>query len=62
MISFSTGRRYAVQTVKIAIIQTVRKFRLVKCDETTEKDQLMFSILKNSFVGEIKFRVEKLLD
>ena len=62
IILISSGRRYAVQTVKIAIIQTVRRFRLVKCDETTEEDQLRFSVLKNSFVGDIKFRVEKLLD
>ena len=51
--------RYALQTVKIAITHTVKMFRLVKCNETTEEDKIMFSILKNSFIGDIKFRVEK---
>ena len=52
--------RYALQTLKIAIIHTVRKFKLVKCEETTDEDKLIFSLIKNGFVGGIKFKVEKL--
>jgi len=52
--------RYALQTLKIAIIHTVRKFKLVKCDETVEEDKLMFSLIKNGFIGGFKFRVEKI--
>ena len=52
--------RYALQTLKIAIIHTVRKFKLVKCDVTTDKDELFFSIANNGFKGGIKFKVEKL--
>jgi len=54
------GMRYALQTLKIAIIHTVRKFKLVKCDVTTDKDELFFSIANNGFKGGIKFKVEKL--
>ena len=54
------GMRYALQTLKIAIIHTVRKFKLVKCEETTDEDKLIFSLIKNGFVGGIKFKVEKL--
>ena len=54
------GMRYALQTLKIAIIHTVRKFKLVKSDETTAEDKLFFSIANNGFKGGIKFKVEKL--
>ena len=54
------GMRYAYQTLKIAIIHTVRRFRLIKCDETVDEDGLNFSPTKNGFVGGIKFRVEAL--
>ena len=53
------GMRYAYQTLKIAIIHTIRNFRLVKCSETTAEDGLNFSIQKNGFGG-IKFKVELL--
>ena len=52
--------RYALQTLKLAIIHTVRTFKLVKCAETTDEDKLFFSIQKNGFVGGIKFKVEKI--
>ena len=52
--------RYALQTLKIAIIHTVRKFKLVKCDETTDEEKLFFSITSNGFKGGIKFKVENL--
>ena len=59
IISF-LGMRYALQTLKIAIIHTVRKFKLVKCDETTDEEKLFFSITSNGFKGGIKFKVENL--
>ena len=52
--------RYAYQTLKIAIVHTIRNFRLVKCEETTKEDDLSFSINENGFVGGIKFKVESL--
>ena len=52
--------RYAYQTLKIAIVHTVRNFRLVKCSETTKEEDLSFSISENGFVGGIKFKVENL--
>jgi len=52
------GMRYAYQTLKIAIVHTVRNFRLVKCAETTKEDDLSFSLNENGFVGGIKFKVE----
>ena len=54
------GMRYAYQTLKIAIVHTVRNFRLLKCSETTAEDGLRFSIRNNGFVGGIKFKVEAL--
>ena len=52
--------RYALQTLKIAIIHTVRRHRLVPCDQTNAEDKLFFSVTQNGFVGGIKFKVESL--
>ena len=52
--------RYAMQTLKIAIIHTLRKYKLVACDVTTAEDKLFFSMAQNGFVGGIKFKVEAL--
>ena len=52
--------RYAYQTLKIAIIHTIRNFRVVKCSETTEENELNFSFKENGFLGGIKFKVELL--
>ena len=57
---FFEGQRYAYQTLKIAIIHTVRNFRLVKCAETTKEEDLTFSLGENGFVGGFKFKVEDL--
>ena len=57
---FSSGMRYALQTLKIAIIHTVRKYKLVPCDLTNAEDKLFFSMAINGFVGGIKFKVESL--
>ena len=54
------GQRYAYQTLKIAIIHTVRNFKLVKCPETTNEEDLTFSLGENGFVGGFKFKVEDL--
>ena len=50
--------RYAYQTLKIAVVHTVRNFRLVKCSETVKEEDLNFSIAVNGFVGGFKFKVE----
>ena len=52
--------RYALQTLKLAIIQTVRRFQLVKTEETTDEDKLFFAFAENGFRGGIKFKVENL--
>ena len=52
--------RYAYQTLKIAIVHTVKNFRLVKCSETTKEEDLCFSVNENGFVRGIKFKVEDL--
>jgi len=54
------GMRYALQALKIAIIHTVRKYKLVTCDLTNAEDKLFFSVAQNGFVGGIKFKVESL--
>jgi len=54
------GMRFAYQTMKIALIHTLRNFRLVKCPETTEENKLTFSLAENGFVGGFKFKVEEL--
>ena len=54
------GMRYAYQTLKIAIVHTIRNFRLLKCSETHAEDGLSFSVRSNGFVGGIKFKVEAL--
>ena len=52
--------RYAIQTLKLAVIHTVRNYNLVKAEDTTAEDKLLFSFSKNGFVGGIKFKVEKI--
>ena len=52
--------RYALLALKIAIVHTVRKHKLVTCDLTTKEDKLFFSVAQNGFVGGIKFKVESL--
>lgn len=54
------GMRYALQTLKLAIIQTVRTFKLVKTEQTTDEDKLFFAFAENGFRGGIKFKVENL--
>ena len=54
------GMRYAIQTLKLAVIHTVKNYNLVKAEDTTAEDKLFFSFSKNGFVGGIKFKVEKI--
>ena len=54
------GMRYAIQTLKLAVIHTMKNYNLVKAEDTTAEDKLLFSFSKNSFVGGIKFKVEKI--
>ena len=49
-----------MQSLKLAVVHIVRRFRLLKSDETVPENDLFFSVLKNTFLGGIKFRVEKL--
>ena len=51
------GMRYAYMALKLAIVHTVRKFKLVACEETA--DNLKFDVFKNNFPG-AKFKVELL--
>lgn len=50
------GMRYAYITVKLAIVKTLTKYRVVKCEETVDK--LEFNFTTNYFKGGIKFKVE----
>ena len=51
--------RYAMQTLKIAIISVVKNFKVVPSEESTPEDGLCFSLTKNGFAPGIKFKVEK---
>jgi len=54
------GMRYAYIALKMAVVKTLTKYNLVKCEETVEK--LDFDVAKNYFSGGVKFRVEALKD
>ena len=52
--------RYALQTLKLGVVHSVRNFKLATCDQTTDEDKLFFSVAKNGFKDGIKFKVEKI--
>ena len=52
------GMRYAYIALKLALIKTITKYKVVKCEETVDK--LEFNMTKNYFTGGVKFRVERL--
>eukprot|EP00092_Neocalanus_flemingeri_P034389 GFUD01037398.1.p1 GENE.GFUD01037398.1~~GFUD01037398.1.p1 ORF type:complete len:515 (+),score=153.07 GFUD01037398.1:55-1599(+) len=52
------GMRYAYIALKLALVRTLTKFRVVKCEETVDK--LQFDLSKNYFKGGVMFRVEQL--
>merc|ERR1719357_211568 len=52
------GMRYAYIALKMALVKTLSKYRLVKCGKTVEK--LQFDVAKNYFNGGIMFKTEKL--
>ena len=52
------GMRYAYIALKLAIVRTITKFRVVKCEKTVDK--LQFDLSKNYFNGGIMFRMERL--
>jgi len=52
------GMRYAYMALKMALVKTLSKYRLVKCEKTVEK--LQFDVAKNYFNGGIMFKTEKL--
>ena len=57
--NLNSGMRYAMQTLKIAIISVVKNFKVVPSEESTPEDGLCFSLTKNGFAPGIKFKVEK---
>jgi len=54
------GMRYAYIALKLALVHTLTKFKVMKCDETVEK--LQFDVGKNYFKGGVKFKVELLTE
>ena len=52
------GMRYAYMALKMALVKTLTKYKVVKCEKTVEK--LQFDIAKNYFNGGIMFKTEKL--
>jgi len=54
------GMRYAYIALKLALVHTLSKFKVVTCDETVE--ELQFDMGKNYFKGGIKFKVELLTE
>lgn len=50
------GMRYALMVLKLALVHTLRNFKVVKCEETVE--QLEFEFGNNNFKGGIKFKLQ----
>ena len=48
--------RYALMVLKLALVHTLRNFKVVKCEETVE--QLEFEFGNNNFKGGIKFKLQ----
>jgi len=54
------GMRYAYMALKLALIRTITKFKVVKCEKTVDK--LTFDIAKNNFNGGVWMKVEHFND
>ena len=52
------GMRYAYMALKMALVKTLTRYKVVPCEETVEK--LEFDMTKNDFNGGVKFRMEKI--
>ena len=52
------GMRYAYIALKLALVKTITKYKVVKCEKTVDK--LKFDISKNYFNGGVCFKVERL--
>jgi hypothetical protein len=52
------GMRYAYIALKMAIVKTLTKFKVVKCEKTVDK--LVFDVAKNYYNGGVMFKIEKL--
>ena len=52
------GMRYAYIALKLALVKTITKYKVVKCEKTVDK--LEFDISKNYFNGGVMFKVERL--
>ena len=50
-----------MQSLKLAVVHIVRRFRLLKSDETVPENDLFFSVLKNTFLGGIMGILSKFL-
>ena len=55
-----SGMRYAQQALKLAVVAILRKYKIVKCDQTIPESDLKFSITKNGFQPGVQFKVETL--
>jgi len=54
------GMRYAYMALKLALIRTITKYKVVKCEKTVDK--LTFDIAKNNFNGGVWMKVEHFND
>jgi len=54
------GMRYAYMALKMALVKTLIKYKVVPCEKTVEK--LQFDVAKNDFNGGVKFRMEKVIE
>ena len=44
--------------LKMTLVKTLTKYKVVPCEKTVEK--LQFDVAKNDFNGGVKFRMEKI--
>ena len=44
--------------LKLAVVAVLRRFRIVKCNQSVPEDGLVFNIVKNGFVPGIQFKAE----
>ena len=52
------GMRYAYIALKMALVKTLTKYKVVKCEKTVHK--LVFDVAKNYYNGGVMFKIEKL--
>lgn len=52
------GIRYAYIALKMAMVKTLTRYKVVKCEKTVDK--LVFDVSKNYYNGGVMFKMEKL--